>query len=334
MHMSDALVSPEVAATAGVASLLLLGAAVRKVTRQRRDDERLVPLMGVTGAFVFAAQMINFTIPGTGSSGHLIGGILLAALLGPWAALLTLASVLILQCLLFADGGLLALGCNLFNMAVLSCLVAYPLIYKPIAGSDPSSRRILTASLATGIVALELGAGAVVLETELSGITALPAGRFLLLMLPIHLLIGIGEGLGTAAVLTALRRYRPELLRRERPRIDRRKNRRLLALFACGALLLGGVFSWIASFRPDGLEWSIERVAGTPELTAPADTPHTAASALQQRTALLPDYDTSAAGLVGTGILLLLVFGVARLLRPAVRKTSLPPTDERPCAND
>ena len=110
MHMSDALVSPEVAATAGVASLLLLGAAVRKVTRQRRDDERLVPLMGVTGAFVFAAQMINFTIPGTGSSGHLIGGILLAALLGPWAALLTLASVLILQCLLFADGGLLALS--------------------------------------------------------------------------------------------------------------------------------------------------------------------------------------------------------------------------------
>ncbi len=153
-------------------------------------------------------------------------------------------------------------------------------------------------------------------------------------MLPIHLLIGIGEGLGTAAVLTAVRRYRPELLRRERPRIDRRKNRRLLALFACGALLLGGVFSWIASSRPDGLEWSIERVAGTPELTAPADTPHTAASALQQRTALLPDYDTSAAGLVGTGILLLLVFGVARLLRPAVRKTSLPPTDERPCAND
>jgi len=75
-------------------------------------------------------------------------------------------------------------------------------------------------------------------------------------------------------------------------------------------------------------------VAGTPELTAPADTPHTAASALQHRTALLPDYDTSAAGLVGTGILLLLVFGVARLLRPAVRKTSLPPTDERPCAND
>lgn len=316
MHMSDALVSPEVAATAGAASLLLLGTAVRKLRRQRHEDERLVPLMGVTGAFVFAAQMINFTIPGTGSSGHLIGGILLAALLGPWAALLTLTSVLILQCLLFADGGLLALGCNLFNMAVLSCLVAYPLIYRPIAGRTPTQRRILFASIAAGIVALELGALAVVLETELSGITALPTGRFLLLMTPIHLLIGIGEGLGTAAVLCAVRRYRPELLRPETHSTDKRRNRRLLVSFACGALLLGGLFSWLASSHPDGLEWSIERLTGSAELIAPLDTPHEAASAFQQRTALLPDYDTSLAGLVGTGILLLLVFGVARLLRP------------------
>lgn len=316
MHMSDALVSPEVAATAGAASLLLLGTAVRQLRRQRPDNERLVPLMGVTGAFVFAAQMINFTIPGTGSSGHLIGGILLAALLGPWAALLTLASVLILQCLLFADGGLLALGCNLFNMAVLSCLVAYPLVYRPIAGRAPTQRRILVASLAAGIVALELGALAVVLETELSGITALPTSRFLLLMAPIHLAIGIGEGLGTAAVLCAVRRYRPELLRPETHGTDKHRNRRLLVSFACGALLLGGLFSWLASSRPDGLEWSIERAAGTPELAVPVNVPHTAATAFQQRTALLPDYDTSLAGLVGTGILLLLVFGVARLLRP------------------
>lgn len=314
--MSDALVSPEVAAAAGAVSLVLLGTAVRKLRRQRRDDERLVPLMGVTGAFVFAAQMINFTIPGTGSSGHLIGGILLAALLGPWAALLTLASVLVLQCLLFADGGLLALGCNLFNMAVLSCLVAYPSVYRPIAGKAASPRRILVASLVAGIVALELGALAVVLETELSGITALPAGRFLLLMSPIHLLIGIGEGLGTAAVLCALRQYRPELLRNDLPRPSRRRTVRLLAVFACAALLLGGLFSWFASTRPDGLEWSVEQVAGTTELATPPDTSHLTAATLQERTALLPDYNTSFAGLVGTGVILVLVFGVARLLRP------------------
>ncbi len=320
MHLSDALVSPEVAAAAGAVSLLLLGAAGRKVTQERHDDDRLVPLMGVTGAFVFAAQMINFAIPGTGSSGHLIGGILLSALLGPWAALLTLASVIILQCLLFADGGLLALGCNLLNMAVLSCLVAYPLVYRPIAGSNPAPRRIIAASLAAGIAALQLGALAVVLETELSGITALPTGRFLLLMAPIHLLIGIGEGAGTAAVLCAVQRYRPELLRNERPRSDRRKTARLLAAFAGCALLLGGLFTWIASSRPDGLEWSVERLTGTTELAAPADAPHTAAARLQQRTALLPDYDTSFAGLVGTGIVLLVVVGTARLLRPTHKK--------------
>lgn len=131
--MSDALVSPPVFAVTGALSLALLGVAIRRVKRAGDDctqpdghGERLVALMGVMGAFVFAAQMINFAIPGTGSSGHLVGGILLAALLGPWAALLTLSSVLVIQCLVFADGGFMALGANILNMAVLSCLVAYP----------------------------------------------------------------------------------------------------------------------------------------------------------------------------------------------------------------
>lgn len=98
--MSDALVSPPVFAVTGAISLALLGTAIRKVRRPRNDrpepdgrDEHIVPLMGVMGAFIFAAQMINFSIPGTGSSGHLVGGILLSAILGPWAALITLASV-------------------------------------------------------------------------------------------------------------------------------------------------------------------------------------------------------------------------------------------------
>lgn len=316
MHMSDALVSPAVAATAGAVSAVLLGCAVRKLRRNRNDDERLVPLMGVTGAFVFAAQLINFTIPGTGSSGHLAGGILLAALLGPWAAFVTLASVLTLQCLLFADGGLLALGCNLFNMAVLSALVAYPLVYRPIAGPEPSQRRILAASLAAGIAALELGALAVVAETEASGITALPTGRFLLLMAPIHFAIGIGEGLGTAAVLCCVQRYRPGLLRHDIRPAHRHRPLRMLGAFALAALLLGGLFSWIASSRPDGLEWSVERIAGTPDLAAPADPLHLAAANLQQETALLPEYGTSLAGLIGTSLILLLLVGVARILLP------------------
>lgn len=158
--MSDALVSPTVAAVAGAASLLLLGTAVRKLRPAPNDHmqhERIVPLMGVTGAFVFAAQLVNFAVPGTGSSGHLVGGILLASILGPWAALLTLSSVLILQCLLFADGGFLALGCNIFNMAVLSCLVAWPLVFRPIMRPGASAGRIMAASMAASVAALGLG---------------------------------------------------------------------------------------------------------------------------------------------------------------------------------
>lgn len=322
--MSDALVSPPVFAATGALSLALLGVAVRRVKRAGDDcaqpdghGERLVALMGVMGAFVFAAQMINFAIPGTGSSGHLVGGVLLAALLGPWAALLTLASVLTIQCLVFADGGFMALGANILNMAVLSCLVAYPLLFRPLMRPDASAGRILAASLLASVAGLELGALAVTLETEASGITALPTGRFLLFMLPIHLFIGIGEGLATAAVLCTVRRYRPELLcslRREPAPAGRRWGRTLAAI-ALAALLVGGSFSWIASSDPDGLEWSIERTAGRAEIVSPDDELHRRAAALQRRTAVLPDYDTSLAGIVGSGAILSVVFGVSRLLR-------------------
>ena len=210
--MSDALVSPPVFAAAGAAAVALLAVSVRQIRRNSEPNtpgshsrEHIVPLMGVMGAFVFAAQMINFSIPGTGSSGHLVGGILLAAILGPWAAFLTLSSVLVIQSLLFADGGFMALGCNILNMAALSCLVAYPLLFRPLFGQGKSGGRTLLASLVACVAALELGALAVTLETEASGITALPLGRFLLFMLPIHAFIGIGEGLATAAVLYVLR---------------------------------------------------------------------------------------------------------------------------------
>ena len=128
MHMADALISPAVGATMWAASGGLIAYCSKKVRAEL--DDRKVPLMGVLGAFVFAAQMINFSIPGTGSSGHLGGGLLLAILLGPHAALLTIASVLIVQALFFADGGLLALGCNVFNLGFFPCFIAYPFIYK------------------------------------------------------------------------------------------------------------------------------------------------------------------------------------------------------------
>ena len=322
MHMSDALVSPTVAAVAGIAALALAGTAMRKLRPRSglhadsEADERIVPLMGVMGAFVFAAQMINFAVPGTGSSGHIVGGILLAALLGPWAALLTLSSVLVLQCLLFADGGFLALGCNILNMAVLSCLVAYPLVFRPMMRPDASPARIFAASMLASVAALLLGALAVTLETEASGITALPIGRFLLFMLPIHLAIGIGEGLATGAVLCAVRRYRPRLLAEQAAGKGFRKS---LVVVAMAALLVGGSFSWLASSRPDGLEWSIERTSGEAEIAAPPDEIHRATAALQETTAALPDYDTSAAGLAGCGVLLAAAWAAAQLLRARQR---------------
>ena len=316
--MSDALVSPPVFIATGALSLALLGVAAWKV-KHRQDDrsEHIVPLMGVMGAFVFAAQMINFSIPGTGSSGHLVGGILLAAILGPWAGLLTLASVLVIQCLLFADGGFMALGANILNMAVFSCLVAYPLVFRPLMKRDATPGRILAASLLASVVGLELGALAVTLETEASGITALPTGRFLLFMLPIHLFIGIGEGLATAAVLCVVRKYKPGLLAAERRRgtAGRWKPGKALAAIALAALLVGGSFSWLASTNPDGLEWSIEKVTGQTDLEPSGDGLHRTAASIQEATALIPDYDTSLAGIIGCGAILVAVFGTSYLFR-------------------
>ena len=114
MHMADALISPAVGGTMWAATAGLTAYSAKKLKDDL--DEHKVPLMGVLGAFIFAAQMINFTIPATGSSGHLAGGMILAILLGPYAAFLTIASVITIQALFFADGGLLALGCNIINM--------------------------------------------------------------------------------------------------------------------------------------------------------------------------------------------------------------------------
>ena len=130
MHMADALVSPAVAGTMYACSAAAAAYSVKKVRLE--SDPKKIPVMGVMGAFVFATQMINFTIPGTGSSGHLCGGMLLSALLGPYAGFLTMIGVLLIQCLLFADGGLLALGCNVWNMAFYGCFIGALLIWKPI----------------------------------------------------------------------------------------------------------------------------------------------------------------------------------------------------------
>lgn len=314
MHMSDALVSAPVAIGAGLAAATLLVVAGKQVAK--KNDSSLTPLMGVLGAFVFAAQMINFSIPGTGSSGHIVGGILLASILGPWAAFLTLVSVLIVQCLVFADGGLMALGCNIINMAAFSCLVGYPLVFRPLIKTDPSFGRISFAAIAASVVSLELGAVGVTAETELSGITALPTVEFLMFMTPIHLAIGICEGVATAGILYFVNRYRPALLQCNKKSVhtSSRKTRTALIAFAIGALLLGGCFSFIASSSPDGLEWSIAKVNnGNTELPIRSKV-IAGADAVHNKVAIMPDYESPLSGIVGTILTISLLWSLSSII--------------------
>ncbi len=322
--MADALVSP---AVGGAMWAVSLGTGVWCAAKVRDEiDSGKLPLMGVAGAFVFAAQMINFTIPGTGSSGHIGGGILLTALLGPHAAFLAIASVLAIQALFFADGGLLALGCNIFNLGVIPAFIAYPLTYRLIARKAPGRARLTIAALAAALLALQLGSFAVVLETLLSEVSELPFGAFLLLMQPIHLAIGVVEGLATAAVLLFIRESRPEILAAAAGEgsLDGKSIRTtLVALFAL-ALLIGGGLSWLASTHPDGLEWAIAGTSGSDELASPATATHQELASLQEGLAVLPDYGfrgggegeagTAVSGLVGSaatlGLVVLIAFGL------------------------
>jgi len=292
MHMADALLSPSV----GLCFMALSGGALVYSARKLReeDDERKTALMGVLGAFVFAAQMINFTIPGTGSSGHLVGGVLLIMLLGPYAAFITLTSVLIVQALFFADGGILALGCNVWNMAFYPAFVGWP-IYRLLVSKNPSRLRISLAAVVIPVITLQMGALTVVLQTALSGRSELPFDKFILLMSGIHLPIGLIEGLVTAAVINFVFQIRPEAVQaalapegKPAPKLSLRP---LLFALAVITLLAAGILSRFASSNPDGLEWSVNKVYGSGELPAPEKGIIARIAKLQEKTAFLPDYD-------------------------------------------
>jgi len=290
MHMADALISPAVGGAMWVATAGLIGYCSKKIKED--IDDRKIPLMGVLGAFIFAAQMINFTIPVTGSSGHLGGGMILAILLGPYAAFLTMASVLTVQALFFADGGLLALGCNIFNLGFFPCFVAYPLIYKMIVKKRPTAKTLAVGATLSAIVGLQLGAFFVVLQTVFSGISELPFSTFVILMQPIHLAIGFVEGVTTAAVVMFVWKRRPEILQPVlSSQTDSKSSiQKVLMAFVIATVIVGGGLSWFASAHPDGLEWAMFKTAGVEELEAPEKGIHSTLATLQEKTAFLPDY--------------------------------------------
>jgi len=221
---------------------------------------------------------------------------------------LTMAAVLIIQSLFFADGGLLALGCNIFNIGVIPCLLAYPLIYKPIMKKCFSYRRIMIASVISVVAGLQLGAFAVVLQTLASGVTELPFGTFLVMMQPIHLAIGVVEGIITAAVLSFVYRMRPEILESSVSGVPVKKTasvKGVVTALIIATVVVGGALSWFASANPDGLEWAVFKTAGTAELEAEGGI-YDAAAGAQQKTAFMPDYDYASAGedgsSTGTGV--------------------------------
>ncbi|MBQ9346827.1 MAG: energy-coupling factor ABC transporter permease [Oscillibacter sp.] len=324
--MSDALISPAVAGTMYACSALTAAYSVKKVRLE--DNPRLASTMGVMGAFVFAAQMINFTIPGTGSSGHLCGEMLLSGMLGPHAGFLTMIAILLIQCLVFADGGLLALGCNIWNMAAYGCFIGGLVIWRSFMRRGVTRRNIIAASILGSVLSLQLGAFSVTLETTLSGVTELPFTVFLAAMQPIHLAIGLVEGVITAAVLIFVYEARPELLwtgETARPEEHRGRLSRkgaLGALLAAAVVTAGGL-SLLASAFPDGLEWSIQRLTGSTELETVGNAA-VIAGQIQNTTAFLPDYafpnsesalGTSVSGLVGGAIVIALCLAAGYALR-------------------
>jgi cobalt/nickel transport system permease protein len=207
MHIPDGFLSGEVAAVAGVAAAGAVAYSLRRADREL--DERKVPLLGVTAAFVFAAQMLNFPVAG-GTSGHFLGAALATFLLGPWLACLVMAVVLTAQAFLFADGGITALGANVFNMGVVGALVVGILVLV-LRDALPKRRPVFLGLVAAGAwLAVMAGAAATSVELAISG--TVPLGTVLPAMLGVHALIGVGEAVVTVAALSAVLATRPDLM--------------------------------------------------------------------------------------------------------------------------
>jgi len=323
MHMADQVLSPTVACGFIGASVVGLGAAA--TLARRTFHESKVPLMGVMGAFVFAAQMVNFPVL-TGTSGHLGGGVLLAILLGPHVAALVMAAILTVQCLVFQDGGLLALGCNVFNMGIVAPYLGHAL-YRAILGrrgGEKSAGRLYLASFAAALVGVAASSAMVPAQIALSKQLAVPFSVAFPLMVGVHLLIGVVEGLITFAALAYLVQVRPDVLDVQVRGKERLSRRAVVGSIAVFALLVGGLGSLVASGLPDGLDWLWESKG----YVKPAEEAHPTmaeVSKAHERMAPLPGYSagedapaywTSLSGILGSAATL----GVVYLIAMAVRR--------------
>ncbi|MBF2059097.1 energy-coupling factor ABC transporter permease [Fischerella thermalis] len=304
MHIPDGFISPPVAAATGVASVAALGIAL---TRSRDAfGIKHAPILGLTTAFIFAAQMINFPVAG-GTSGHLLGGTLAAIILGnPGAGTICIATVLIIQAVLFADGGITALGANIFNMAVVGVWVGWSLtqtLQRLFGGYR--SRLPLAAGIAAA-VSVVVAAIACAIELAISG-TA-PLGLVLPAMAGVHILIGIGEGLITGGVLAYLATVRPDLLPGEQRQLQG------WVVPVVIILLISGLLSLVASAWPDGLERVAENLGFinlAEQVRIAVPTPFADYSIEG-----LGPIGTSIAGIIGSIVCFAVAFGIAQVVKP------------------
>jgi cobalt/nickel transport system permease protein len=333
MHMANELLSVPVAGGTLAIAAGALGLICRKVREVISADK--LALMGILGAFVFAAQMVNFQLPAMpGTSGHMIGAVLLSIILGPHLGAIVISSVIIIQCLIFQDGGLLALGCNIINMGLIPCYLGYYL-YKIIMYGHFSSTRAYVAAMLACVVAVEAGAILVPVQAALSGVLAVPFSTFLITMVGVHLLVGFVEGLITIAVLGYLQQVRPDAVADSVPGKIRLSRNAVLASLAVLTIITAGGLSLLASDLPDGLEWSYTERPDQPAFESVinnTDSRVTAVDDFQSRYTPLPDYSirssqsgtkgtelsagwTSFAGVVGSVVTMLVIWLTAQLLK-------------------
>jgi cobalt/nickel transport system permease protein len=319
MHIPDGFLDGKTAATAAALSAVGLGLALRQVRREL--PPRRMPLLGLSAAFLFAAQMVNFPVAG-GTSGHLVGGVLVAALLGPSAAIIVLAAVLIVQCFLFADGGVSALGANLFNMGILGAGSGY-LVYRLVSSRLRGLRGQVTGVAFGGWIATVLAAigcaGELAWSHTIAWALAFP------MMAGVHMVIGIGEGLISALAFVAIARTRPDIVAERTPASGGTVPSGTLRYGLLVALGLAVFVAPFASPWPDGLESVAAKLgfdrqsasvivhAPVPDYRLPGI--HSAAGA------------TALAGALGTVVVFGLAILLARILvRKPVRKSTKDPS--------
>jgi cobalt/nickel transport system permease protein len=311
VHLPDGFLDTKTALLSTGAAAAGVGLALRQARTSL--EPRQMPLLGLAAAFVFAAQMLNFPVPG-GTSGHLVGGVLTAVLLGPGAAILVITCVLIVQCLMFADGGLMALGANIFNMAIVSACGGYFIfrLAKWLIGGEERRAMVCAAAFAAwaGTVLASIScAGQLALSGTAPWAIAFPA------MANVHMLIGVGEGLATGLIVMAVLRTRPELV----AGTCERGGTANLSFVGYGLLLALGLALFVAPFAcslPDGLE-AVASLLGFHDKTASPTWP-----------APLADYRlpfigsvtvaTGIAGLIGTVVAFGAAYLLARVLVPTL----------------